>query len=458
MTNTTKNGGRQTALNLEGETFDEAAYCALLIDKGILPDEAAAVAAKMANVRRDAMNANEYRLKLIDAGMGTDQAKQAAATAARFLATPEGRAAEAQRLDGFQSLGSIVGASLPTGAKKAAAAPKAQPVSPLTDTRPVKPKAVKPAKVTKTTPAVIPRKPKDGPITARDERRIKTAVEIASERPDDEDRAYMHSILCQVGLPRSKVDGTSFERSDGGVALLVESGKLWNGKQFVQQPIPYGPMPRLMLAWMNTYAVRFNTPEIPVGDSASEFLRMLGQKSINGGRNGVYTTFRKQIQALSACRMTLGFNANGRAQTYDGKPIKHFEAWIPSKEGDEQRPLWPGSLTFADEYYQTLKEHAVPLDLRAFIELKGSALAMDVYAWLAQRLHRLNGRPLILHWASLRAQFGQEYGGKDPDKDFKKKFLPALRAVLDVYPQARVRQVTGGVMLMASPPPIPFKS
>ncbi|OOA16176.1 hypothetical protein A8F58_33925 [Burkholderia cenocepacia] len=25
------------------------------------------------------------------------------------------------------------------------------------------------------------------------------------------------------------------------------------------------------------------------------------------------------------------------------------------------------------------------------------------------------------------------------------------------YPQARVKQVTGGVMLMASPPPIPFK-
>ncbi|WP_242638280.1 MULTISPECIES: hypothetical protein [Pseudomonadota] len=75
----------------------------------------------------------------------------------------------------------------------------------------------------------------------------------------------------------------------------------------------------------------------------------------------------------------------------------------------------------------------------------------------AQRLHRIEGRPVVLHWASLREQFGQEYQGKDPDKDFKKKFLHALRAVLAVYPQARVKQVTGGVMLMASPPPIPFK-
>ncbi|VBO44828.1 replication protein RepA [Burkholderia pseudomallei] len=317
-------------------------------------------------------------------------------------------------------------------------------------------KTTRRAKGKATEPAIIARKPKDTPATVREERLIKTAAEIASERPDDEDRAYMHSIMCQVGLPRSKVDGTSFERHSGGAALLVEAGKLWDGKQFVQQTIPYGAMPRLMLAWMNTYAVRFNSPEIPVGDSASEFLRMLGHKNINGGRNGSYTTFRKQVQALSACRMTLGFNANGRAHTYEGKPIKHFDAWLVPVD-EKQRPLWPGTVTFSQDYYQTLKEHAVPIDLRAFMSLKGSALDLDVYAWLAQRLHRIEGRPVVLYWANLRDQFGQEYQGKEADKDFKKKFLPSLRRVLTVYPEAKVKQVTGGIMMMASPPPIPYK-
>jgi len=312
----------------------------------------------------------------------------------------------------------------------------------------------KPAKAVKPAPAVIPTKAHHAPATARQEKLVKTAAEIAAERPDEEDRAFMHSIMCQVGLPRSKVEGSTFERKSGGAGLLVEAGKLWDGKDFVQQPIPYGPMPRLMLAWMNTYAVRFNTPEIPVGDSASEFLRMLG-KNTNGGRNSAFATFRKQVQALSACRMTLGFNANGRAHTYEGKPIKHFDAWLGSH--NEQRPLWPGVVTFSQDYYDTLKNHAVPIDLRAYLALKGSALAMDVYLWMAQRLHRIEGRPLILHWAALRDQFAQEYQGKDADKDFKKKFLPALRAVLAVYPQAKVKQVTGGLMLMASPPPIPFK-
>lgn len=325
------------------------------------------------------------------------------------------------------------------------------------DPTPAAPKAtkkVKPAKAEKPAPAVILTKPNSAPPTAREEKLINIAAEIATDRPDDDDRAFMHSIMCQVGLPRSKVDGISFERHSGGAGLLVEAGKLWDGKQFVQQPIPYGTTPRLMLAWMNTYAVRFNSPEIPVGDSASEFLRMLG-KTPNGGKNGTFPMFKKQVQALAACRMTLGFNANGRAHTYEGKPIKHFDAWIGGH--DDQRPLWPGTVTFSQEYFDTLKSHAVPIDLRAFSALKGSALAMDVYAWLAQRLYRIEGRPLVLHWASLRDQFGQEYQGKNADKDFKTKFLIALRAVLAVYPQAKVKQVTGGVMMMASPPPIPFK-
>ncbi|WP_343818874.1 replication protein [Dyella marensis] len=288
----------------------------------------------------------------------------------------------------------------------------------------------------------------------RAERLISTGSLIAATPPRDDERHYMHSILCQVGLPRSKVNGTSFERRSGRVALLVEAGRIWTGQDYVQQPLPYGALPRLMLAWMNTYAVRHNTPEIPIGDSASGFLRMLGKQS-NGGKRGSFTMFRKQVQALAACRMTLGYNSEDRAHTYDGKPIKHFEAWLSSRE--HERSFWPGSMTLSDDYYQTLKQHAVPLDLRAYTDLKGSALAMDVYMWLAQRLHRIGARPAIVHWSSLREQFGQEYQGKDPGKDFKKKFQLALRSALVVYPQAKVRRVTGGVMLMASPPPVPFK-
>ncbi|MFK3741575.1 replication protein RepA, partial [Massilia sp. TN1-12] len=311
------------------------------------------------------------------------------------------------------------------------------------DTRPAK---VKPPKEAKPTAAVIPLKAKTkastAPATKRETKLLAASADIAGVRPDGDDMAFMHTIMCQVGLPRSAVKGTTFERQSGSSGLLVEAGKLWDGQKFVQQPIPYGTTPRLMLAWMNTFAVRHKTQEIPVGDSASDFLRMIGRET-TGGRNGSLTMLRKQVQALSACRMTLGFNANGKAYTYDGKPIKRFDAWLHNE--DEQRSFWPASVAFSDEYYQTLVTHAVPIDMRALMALKGSSLAMDVYVWLAERLHRINGRPLILHWVNLRAQFGQEYQGKEADKDFRKKFLPALQAALSVYPQAKVKQVTGGL-------------
>ncbi|HHW4682793.1 MAG TPA: replication protein RepA, partial [Xylella sp.] len=141
-----------------------------------------------------------------------------------------------------------------------------------------------------------------------------------------------------------------------------------------------------------------------------------------GESGGLRGAFRKQVQALSACRMTLGFNANGRAHTYEGKPIKHFDAWLSGKE--EQRPLWPGTVSFFDDYYQTLKLHAVPLDIRAYMELKGSALAMDIYIWAAQRLHRIEGRPIVLYWSNLRDQFGQDTPAQRPTGISRRSFCP----------------------------------
>lgn len=299
-----------------------------------------------------------------------------------------------------------------------------------------------------------PAKPKR---PTRDEKIITASATIAQDAPQGDDLAFMHSIMCQVGLPRSRVDGNEFERKSGRGILSVRAGRVFDGKELVLQPVPYGPMPRLMLAYLNTQAVRFNAPEIAVGDSAAEFMRMIGIENINGGRGGSYTTFRKQAQALAACDLTLGYIApNGQPQTFYGRPIEHFAAW--SKTESEQRALWPGVMRFSESYFRTLKEHSVPLDIRAFMALKGSALAMDIYAMFADRLHRIEGRPVVLHWANAREQFGQEYKGKDPDKDFKREFLRALKDVLAVYPKARIKQVTGGLLMMSSPPPIPYKT
>ena len=285
-------------------------------------------------------------------------------------------------------------------------------------------------------------------LSAQTGKLLDVAAEIATNPPTGEDMAFTHAVLCQVGLPRAKIEGREFMRQSGAAWVNVQAGYLDEGRGPVLQPIPYGVMPRLGLAWVSTFAVRSKEREIPIGDSAAEFLRLMGMES--DGRR--YTTLRKQMHALAAARLQLGF----KGRTYNGQPVQQFAAWVSNKD-TQQRALWPGVMVLSEDYFCSLIESAVPLDNRALQALKGSALALDVYAWLAHRLHRIEGRGVTLHWKALREQFAQEYRGKDPDKDFKKEFLPALKKVLAVYPQARVKPVTGGVLLIGSPPPIPYK-
>ncbi len=305
--------------------------------------------------------------------------------------------------------------------------------------------------VTADKPKTASKRKQPGTLTQSDLKLIDASAEIMSTPPDGEDMAFTHSVLCQVGLPRSKFDGREFMRQSGAAWINVQAGWLDEGKGPVQQPVPYGPLPRLALAWISTQAVRNKEREIAIGSSASEFLRLLG-KPTTGGVRGSFATLRKQMHALAACRLQLGF----KGRTFNGQPVEQFDAWLANRETGQQ-VLWPGLLVLSDGYFNSLVENAVPLDNRALMALSDSALALDVYTWLAHRLHRIEGRGVTLHWKAIREQFAQEYKGKDPDKDFKKEFLPALKKVLAVYPQAKVKPVTGGVLLLGSPPPIAYK-
>jgi hypothetical protein len=292
-------------------------------------------------------------------------------------------------------------------------------------------------------------KPKTLALSSQQGKLIDAATEIY-DMAGSKDMAFMHAVFCHVGLPRSKVDGREFMRRSGAAWLNVQAGYLDEGNGPVIQPIPYGALPRLALAHVSTQAVRHRTREIPVGDSAAQFLSMMGMDRGEGGRR--YSTLRKQMHALAACRLQLGF----KGRTFNGHPVEQFDAWLLNKD-TKQRVLWPGLLVLSEPFYNSLLEGAVPLDLRALHALKGSALALDTYTWFAHRLHRIEGRGITIHWSSLREQFAQEYTGPEADKNFKDAFMPQFKKVLDVYPEAKVTPVSGGLLLMSSPPPIPHK-
>lgn len=285
-------------------------------------------------------------------------------------------------------------------------------------------------------------------ITPAEQKLVEIAAEIMGAPPIGDDITFQHVVFCSVGLPRSKPEGDRFERRSGSASLLLEAGTLWNGKEWERQPLPYGTKPRLLNLYITREYIRTGNRTIELCDSISGFLRTLGIGT-NGGRNGAMTAFRQQAKAFAAARLMLGYTTDKGPATLKADPIQSFQAWLAVEGG--QRTLWPGTITLSEGYAKALEGRAVPLDSRAVRALQGSALALDVYGWLANRLHRVE-RPVRLPWASLKEQFGQEIS--DP-RTFKRNMLGALRHVLTVYPAARVDQVNGGLMLFRSPTPVP---
>lgn len=241
-----------------------------------------------------------------------------------------------------------------------------------------------------------------------------------------------------------------WERRQGRATLLVVAGEAMDPhtQQFTQLPLPYGPKARLLLMHLNSEAVRRQSPIIPVEESMTAFFRRLMGTSLDGRQ---IRMLKNQLSALAAATFRLGImQGEDRALQLDTKVVGAFDLWL--QKDDVQRVLWPSALRLSLDYYESLTQFAVPLDERAVSALAHSAMALDIYCWLAQRLHRiLIGKPQFVAWAALYDQFGQGYR---EIRKFRRDFLGLMLQVKAVYPDARMSEDKRGMTLEHSAPPV----
>lgn len=282
------------------------------------------------------------------------------------------------------------------------------------------------------------------------QRLLDLSVEIANAPA--EDLGFIHSIMTQCALPMVRPsEGTlTWERQQGRARLLLEAGKVLDPRsgQYVQLALPYGPKARLLLMHLNSEAIRRQSPVIPVEDSMTAFFRRLMGRTQDGRQAKMLKT---QLSALSAAVFRMGIvHDEDRAFQIDTKVVGAFDLWFQNDIG--QRILWPSTLQLSRDYYDSLTRFAVPLDERAVAALAHSALALDIYCWLAQRLHRIPAdKPQFISWPALYDQFGQGYGEL---RFFRRDFRKLLTQVRTVYPDAKISEEKRGLTLEQSRPPV----
>jgi hypothetical protein len=288
---------------------------------------------------------------------------------------------------------------------------------------------------------------------------LREAAEVWAAGEDDRQVGYLAKVFTQTSLPYKEPhpELRVWGRRNGDLVLTVTPGMTIDSDGEGRSiGFPYGTIPRLLLAWLSTQAVRHQTPELVLGDSLAEFMRELGMAS-TGGKNGTITRLRTQAERLFEATLTVKWE--GDASRDAGGKLVVASAWDLrwNTTPDGQQSLLRSHIRLSSEFFSEVTRHPVPLDLRALRALRGSALRLDLYAWLTYRMSYLR-KPVTVPWSSLQDQFGFQLAATPQGRhQFKCALTKNLREVLLVYPDANVEATPSGLLLKPSLTHVPMR-
>lgn len=291
------------------------------------------------------------------------------------------------------------------------------------------------------------------PLRPVDRKRLDSMQDRADNPLTLDNIGYVHTVLSQCFLPYKNPKTTHWKRKNGKYSIILTAGALESDDDpagLIPLGLPYGAKPRLFQSYICTRAIKHQSRIIPVERSMSAMIHELGFE-VRGGERGSIASFKEQINRFARCRFDIVISiSEGKKRYIKAEPIESFEVWF--SPNPDQAGFWPSEIVLTEQFYRSLKEHAVPHDFRAMAAIQNKPRAIDIYLWLTQRLCRiLHNKPLLLRWPELHETFG----GESPLKEFKRKFPADLRAAHTSYPEARIEEHAEGYLFKASPPPIP---
>ena len=261
----------------------------------------------------------------------------------------------------------------------------------------------------------------------------------------DPDLGFMARLMALCSLPRTNPGNQlQYKRVNGPYKLVMIAG--------ADCKLPYGNLPRLLLAWVCTEVVRTQSRHLTLGPSLAEFMRKLGVYN-SGGRP--QTRLRNQMRRLFSATVQLVYKDECGETRVSSLVARRTEFWWNEHKPD-QRVLWESKIELGEDLFNEIIHNPVPLDMNTLTALKRCSLGLDLYLWLVYRTFPLRGLQQIT-WRQMYRQFGL-HPSKASDKktvlNFRVKILRELKKIKLAWPELNYSTAPGVLILLPSVPTI----
>ena len=261
----------------------------------------------------------------------------------------------------------------------------------------------------------------------------------------DPDRGFMARMLALCSLPRTNPGNRyRYVRRNGPYKLIMSATG--------DHKLPFGNIPRLLMAWLCTEAVRTQSRVIVLGCSLAEFMRELGIYSSGGV---VQIRLRNQMRRLFGCTVQMTYK-DANVERFVNSPIAESGEywWNPTRP--DQPSLWDSKIELSEKFYNEIINHPVPIDMNTLAALKRCSLGLDLYLWLVYRTFALRA-PQRLTWKQLYCQFGptpNSTATHDAVQNFRRRILRELKKIKLAWPELNYSTAPGLLILHPSTPAI----
>ena len=264
------------------------------------------------------------------------------------------------------------------------------------------------------------------------------SLSLSTEIPRDlQNVGFMPLLFVQATFPYTEAKEHEFIRKNGNFQLVLYS----------PSGIPYGSIPRIVIAFLVTEAVRQKSRMIYLGENLTDFLNKLGL-GCTGGKNGTITRLRKQLDSLFSCYISC--SAIDESETGKIKSIANMVIADKSQLWWEPHSLFDESGKFrsyvrlSESFYNSAISSPIPVDMDIIMKLKKSPMAVDIYCWATYRASYLRASSRI-GWEDLALQFGSNYKNL---RHFKAHFRKHLGEIKKYYPELKFYDKDAKYLLM----------